>query len=60
MGHQKSLFESVVFNIIKTFSSLAFPVITFGYASRKLGDLGIGQVSWWHCVDAATKRMFQP
>ena len=46
MGHQKSLFESVVFNIIKTFSSLAFPVITFGYASRKLGDLGIGQVSF--------------
>lgn len=43
---QKSLLKNVIYNIVKTFSSLVFPVITFAYASRILGDLGIGKVSF--------------
>lgn len=43
---KKPIIVSSVFNIIKTFSSLIFPVITFAYASRILGDVGIGQVNF--------------
>ena len=42
----KSLLRNSLFNIIKTLSNLIFPVITFAYASRILGDVGIGQVSF--------------
>lgn len=34
------------FNLIKTSSNLIFPIVTFTYASRILGDTGIGQVSF--------------
>lgn len=43
---QKSLFKNCIFNIIKTFSSLAFPIITFAYVARILGDIGIGRVNF--------------
>ena len=43
---KKSVLVSSFFNVIKTFSSLVFPVITFAYASRILGDVGIGQVNF--------------
>ena len=43
---QKSLVKSSIFNIVKTFSSIVFPVATFAYASRILGDTGIGQVNF--------------
>lgn len=42
----KSILLSSFFNVIKTFSGLVFPVITFAYASRILGDVGIGQVNF--------------
>lgn len=43
---KKSLVKNGIFNIIKTFSSIVFPVVTFAYASRILGDTGIGQVNF--------------
>lgn len=46
MPNGKSLFKSSIFNFAKTFSSAAFPVITFTYASRILGEEGIGRVSF--------------
>lgn len=42
----QSLVQNSLFNIIKTFSNLIFPVLTFTYASRILGDIGIGQVNF--------------
>lgn len=42
----KSLVKNSIFNTIKTFSSIVFPVVTFAYASRILGDTGIGQVNF--------------
>ncbi len=45
-GNSKSILSSSFFNVIKMFSSLVFPVITFAYASRILGDVGIGQVNF--------------
>ena len=42
----KSLLRNSFFNLVKTFSSLVFPVVTFAYASRILGDTGIGQVNF--------------
>lgn len=42
----KSLLRNSFFNLIKTFSNLIFPVVTFTYASRILGDTGIGQVNF--------------
>ena len=46
MARPKSLVQNSIFNIIKTFSSIVFPVVTFAYASRILGDTGIGQVNF--------------
>lgn len=46
MQKSKSLFVSTLFNFMKTFSSLVFPIITFSYSSRILGDAGIGRVSF--------------
>lgn len=42
----KSLFKNGIYNVIKTMSSYVFPVITFAYASRILGETGIGRVSF--------------
>lgn len=46
MNNLKSIPKNMVFNFLKTFSSLVFPVITFTYAARILGDAGIGRVSF--------------
>lgn len=46
MEHKKSIPRNLVFNFLKTFSSLVFPVITFTYAARVLGDAGIGRASF--------------
>ena len=46
----KSLLRNSIFNSIKTLSNLIFPVVTFAYASRILGDAGIGQVSFTKSV----------
>ncbi len=46
MKRSGSLLENGIFNIIKTFASLVFPLITFAYASRILGETGIGKVNF--------------
>ncbi len=44
--NQKSILKNGIFNVIKTLSSIIFPVVTFSYASRILGDIGIGRVNF--------------
>lgn len=46
MAHNKSIFKNYIFNLIKTFSSIVFPVVTFAYASRVLGAEGVGKVNF--------------
>lgn len=46
LNEKKSLVQNGIFNIVKTFSSIVFPVVTFAYASRILGEIGIGQVNF--------------
>lgn len=46
MTPKKSLLKSAIFNFVRTFSGLAFPVITFTYSARVLGVDGVGQVSF--------------
>ena len=43
---KKSLIINAIFNFIKTFFTIVFPIITFAYASRVLGVEGIGKVSF--------------
>ena len=43
---KKSLAENYIFNLIKTLSSVLFPLITFAYSSRVLGVDGVGQVNF--------------
>ena len=43
---QKSLKLNAFFNVIKTITSLIFPLITFPYASRILLAEGIGKVNF--------------
>lgn len=43
---QKSLVKNSLYNVIKTFSGLVFPLITFTYSARILGDVGIGKVNF--------------
>ena len=46
MHETKSFFKNSIFNFIKTFSGVAFPVITFTYSARILGVDGVGQVNF--------------
>lgn len=46
MNEQKSISKNFVLNLIRTCMSLLFPVITFSYASRILGTVGIGKVNF--------------
>lgn len=41
-----SLFKNTVYNLLKTFSSLVFPIVTFAYAARILGEEGVGRVNF--------------
>lgn len=43
---QKSITVNLITNGIKTLMSVLFPLITFPYASRVLGTVGIGKVSY--------------
>ena len=43
---QKSLKKNAFINVIKTFMSLVFPLITFPYASRILLPTGLGKVNF--------------
>ena len=46
MTKSKSLVKNFIFNFIKTFSSLVFPLITFTYSARVLGVDGVGRVNF--------------
>lgn len=43
---QKSLVKNSFYNLIKTFSGLLFPLITFSYSARILGEVGIGKINF--------------
>lgn len=46
MQKQKSITVNLVANGIKTLMTVIFPIITFPYASRVLGTVGIGKVNY--------------
>lgn len=46
MDNKKSLIDNYLYNLIKTLSSIAFPVITFVYSARILGVDGLGKVNF--------------
>ena len=46
MASKASLVKNGIFNSVKVLSSLIFPVITFAYAARILGDAGVGRVTF--------------
>ena len=46
MQREKSILISFIYNFFRTVSSIAFPIITFSYASRILGAEGIGKVNF--------------
>lgn len=46
MNKPHSLLKNSFFNLIKSFSGLAFPLITFTYSARILGEDGIGKVTF--------------
>lgn len=46
ISRNKSIPRNLVFNFLKTFSNMVFPVVTFTYAARILGDAGIGRASF--------------
>ena len=46
MSAQKSLAKNAVFNFLKCFSNIIFPIISFPYASRILLPQGIGAVNF--------------
>lgn len=43
---QKSIKKNTIYNMLKTFSSTVFPLITFPYVSRVLNPVGIGQYNF--------------
>lgn len=43
---EESLITSSIFNFIKTFFNLIFPIVTFAYSTRVLGVDGIGKVNF--------------
>ncbi|MBB5225252.1 flippase [Treponema ruminis] len=52
MSNQKSLKKNAFFAFIKAFMNLAFPLITFPYASRILNPDGIGKINFANSVVA--------
>lgn len=46
MKQQGSIINNSIFNVIKTFSNIVFPVITFVYSARILGVDGVGKVTF--------------
>lgn len=52
MSNQKSLKKNAFYSIVKAFMNLAFPLITFPYASRILNPDGIGKINFANSVVA--------
>lgn len=50
MNKQKSLKKNALFNFIKSFANLIFPIISFPYASRVLLPDGIGAVNFANSI----------
>lgn len=46
INKDKTVLKNAIFNFIKSFMTLLFPLITFPYASRILGPEGIGKVNF--------------
>lgn len=46
MQRHKSLFKNYIFNMLKTCSSILFPIISFTYSARILGVDGVGEVNF--------------
>ena len=46
MEEQKSILNNSIFNMLKTGSSILFPIITFLYSARILGVDGVGKVNF--------------
>ena len=42
----KSIKKNTIYNVIKTFSSIAFPLITFPYVSRTLLVDNVGKINF--------------
>ena len=49
---QKSLKKNAIFNFIKSFMNIIFPIISFPYASRILLPEGIGKVNFANSIIA--------
>lgn len=43
---EKSIVKNYLFNLVKTFCSMLFPLITFSYSSRVLGADGVGRINF--------------
>lgn len=50
MHEKKSISTNFIFNFIKTFAGMIFPIITFSYTSRRLGVDGIGRLNFSRSV----------
>lgn len=50
MKKVRSLVENYFYNLIKTISGVVYPIVTFAYASRVLGEEGIGKVNFARSV----------
>lgn len=50
MPESKSLTTNYIYNLLKTFSRIFFPIISFTYAARILGQEGIGRVSFSNSI----------
>lgn len=46
MNRSHSILQNSLFNFIKSFAGVAFPLITFTYAARILGENGVGRVTF--------------
>ena len=50
IAEQKSIAKNYIFNLIKTGTSVIFPIITFSYSARILGAEGVGEVNFANSI----------
>ena len=46
----RSIVKNYIFHMIRTFSGMIFPIITFTYSARILGDIGIGKIQFCRAI----------